>query len=98
MKVWGQVSSAADLEFSREAVTKIAVTDPNKLAPDQIAPALLELGARLISDHIGEAVSPDAIRLLIEHTPNILNQKIAEANFSKSQKSFLVISTIGARY
>jgi predicted DNA-binding transcriptional regulator AlpA len=63
---WPVEAVRGHLQSRIEAVTRIAVTDPNKLAPEQIAPALRELGARLISDHIGEAVSPDGIRLLIE--------------------------------
>ena len=63
---WPVEAVQAHLQSRIEAVTKIAVTDPNKLAPEQIAPALRQLGARLISNHIGEPVSPDAIRLLIE--------------------------------
>ncbi len=53
----------------RTHLQALAVSDPDKLAPDQVAPTMRELGARLVADHIGESVSPEQITLSIERSP-----------------------------
>ncbi len=54
------------LDERGRGLTSVAVSDPDKLAPEDIEPTMRELGARLVAEHIGEAVSPDQIRLVIE--------------------------------
>ena len=45
-----------------------AVTHPDQLAPDEMAPTMQTLAARLIEQEFGEAVRPDQVRLTLSRT------------------------------
>ena len=49
------------LESRMARLTEQAVTDPDKLKPDQIEDAAVKLSARLMTNVLGEAVSPDDV-------------------------------------
>lgn len=59
----------------------MAVSDPSKLSTDEIAPTMRELGARLVAEHIGEAVSPDQIRLVIDQQAPGFDISLSRAEF-----------------
>lgn len=77
------------LEERKRGLAARAVESPDQIAPEQIAPALRELGARLISEQIGEDVSPERVRLLIQQTPT--NEDLTQRRgqlLSKVEKLF----------
>ena len=45
-----------------------AVTHPDQLAPDELAPTIQVLAARLIEQKLGEAVRPEHVRLTLSRT------------------------------
>ena len=45
-----------------------AVAHPEDLAPDEVAPTIAKLAARLISQEFGEAVSPDQVHLTLSRS------------------------------
>ncbi len=64
---WAVETVRGHLQSRIEGVTRLAVSDPDKLAPEDIEPTMRELGARLVAERIGEAVSPDQIQLVFDH-------------------------------
>lgn len=62
---WAIETVHGHLQSRIEGATKMAVSDPNKLAPEDIEPSMRELGARLISTQIGRHVAPDQDRLVV---------------------------------
>jgi predicted DNA-binding transcriptional regulator AlpA len=44
-------------------MARVAVTRPEDLKPEQLAPTMRELGARLVASHIGGPVAPEQVSL-----------------------------------
>lgn len=73
---WELATVNAWFEERKQGLAARAVENPDQLAPDLIAPAMRQLGARLVAAHIGEPVAPEQIRLLFERT--LSNSALAE--------------------
>ena len=61
--VWPAETLTEWAEGLKHNVLSIAVTDPEQLAPEQVMPAMLKLGARYVSEKAGKSIAPDEIEL-----------------------------------
>ena len=73
---WKVDTVTAWLDERSKGLAARAVASPDELQPDQVAPAIRELGARLLTEELGENVRPEQVRLLIERTAT--NEEIAD--------------------
>ncbi len=57
------------LEERRQGLVARAITNPDQLAPDEVAPTMRMLAVRLIEQEFGEAVRPEHVSLTLSRTP-----------------------------
>ena len=65
---WKVETVTAWLDERAKGFAARAVASPDELEPDEVAPTIAKLAARLISQEFGEAVSPDQVLLTLSRS------------------------------